>query len=216
MSEYRMRTPILEKDARKLRLGDMVYINGRVHVWRDRAYDHISEILEKGGNLPEDLSGSAHWHCGPITKKIGEKWVVVSAGSTTSKRFDKNEPIAIGEWGVKVVIGKGLGMGKEVAQALMTHGAVYLSSVGGAASYYGKKVKEVKAVHWLELGMPEAMWVFEVEDLGPLQVSMDSYGGNLYEDVRKQVGENMLKVYRSLGIDETSTEALFGECGNGY
>ncbi|MDI7260642.1 MAG: FumA C-terminus/TtdB family hydratase beta subunit [Thermodesulfobacteriota bacterium] len=201
MTEYRVKTPVSEEEARKLKIGDVVYINGRVHVWRDRAYDYISEILRKGGKIPEDLKGSVHWHCGPITKKVEDRWIVISAGSTTSKRFNEKEPVAIGEWGVKLVIGKGLGMGEKVSQALKEYGAAYLSAVGGAASYYGKKVKEVKAVYWLELGMPEAMWVFEVEDLGPLQVSMDSYGGNLYEDVRKQAYENLLKAYHSIGIN---------------
>lgn len=215
MAEYMMRTPVSEEDARRLRVGDIVYVNGIVHVWRDRAYDHISYLLKKGGMLPEDLKGSVHWHCGPITRKVGDKWVVVSAGSTTSKRFNEKEPIAIREWGVKIVIGKGLGMGMEVAQALKEYGAAYLSAVGGAASYYAKKIKGVKTVHWLELGMPEAMWVFEVQDLGPLQVSMDSYGGNLYDDVRKQAYENLLKTYHSLGVNEAKTEVLLGEKGLG-
>lgn len=185
MAEYRIRTPVSEDDVRRLKVGDIVYINGVVHSWRDRAYDHAFELLKKGERLPEDLKGCVHWHCGPITKKVRGKWIVVSAGSTTSRRFDKVEPRAIREWGVKIIIGKGLGMGREVAEALKECGAVYLSAVGGVASYYGKKVKEVKAVYWLELGMPEALWVFEVENLGPLEVSMDSYGGNLYNNVRR-------------------------------
>ncbi|RLG57556.1 MAG: fumarate hydratase, partial [Candidatus Hydrothermarchaeota archaeon] len=30
--------------------------------------------------------------------------------------------------------------------------------------------KRVKAVYWLELGIPEALWVLEVENFGPLIV----------------------------------------------
>ena len=198
MTEHRIQTPVSEEDARKLKAGDIVRIDGIVHVWRDRAYDHALMLLEQGEELPENLQGCAHWHCGPITRKMGNNWVVISAGSTTSRRFDKLEPMAIREWGVKLIIGKGLGMGREVAEALKNCGAVFLSAVGGAASYYGRKIKKVRNVHWLELGMPEALWVFEVEDFGPLEVTMDSYGRNLYIDIRKQVDKNLLKAYRTL------------------
>ncbi|MEW6410284.1 MAG: FumA C-terminus/TtdB family hydratase beta subunit [Nitrospirota bacterium] len=213
MAEYRIRAPVLEEDVRRLRVGDIVFIDGVVHAWRDRAYDHAFELLKKGERLPENLKGCVHWHCGPITKKVGGKWIVVSAGPTTSRRFDKVEPIAIREWGVKIVIGKGLGMGSGVAEALKMCGAAYLSAVGGAASYYGKKIKKVRAVHWLELGMPEAMWVFEVENFGPLEVSMDSYGENLYDDIKKEVNKNLLEVYRALGVNVAETELSLGEIG---
>lgn len=209
MSEYRINTPVSEAQARKLKVGDVVIIDGIVHVWRDRAYDHALMLLKHGETLPENLQGCAHWHCGPIARKVDENWVVISAGPTTSRRFDKLEPIAIRDWGVKLIIGKGLGMGREVAEALKSYGAVYLSAVGGAASYYGKKIKKVRDVHWLELGMPEALWVFEVEDFGPLEVSMDSYGRNLYHDIRKQVDRNLLKAYRAVDNNVDQTDILF-------
>jgi tartrate dehydratase beta subunit/fumarate hydratase class I family protein len=38
-------------------------------------------------------------------------------------------------------------------------------------------------VYWLDLGIPEAVWVFEVEDFGPLVVAIDSTGRNLIEEV---------------------------------
>lgn len=206
MSEYRIQPPVSEEQARKLKVGDIVKIDGIVHVWRDRAYDHALMLQKQGETLPENLKGCAHWHCGPITRRVGENWVVISAGPTTSRRFDHLEPIAIRDWGVKLIIGKGLGMGREVAEALKSYGAVYLSAVGGAASYYGKKIKKVCNVHWLELGMPEALWVFEVEDFGPLEVTMDSYGRNLYHDIRKQVDRNLLKAYRAVDNNIHETE----------
>ena len=211
MTEYRIQTPVSEQEARKLKVGDIVWIDGVVHVWRDRAYDHALELLRKGEKLPENLKGCAHWHCGPITKKTGNDWVVISAGSTTSKRFDKLEPIAIRDWGVRLIIGKGLGMGREVTEALKSCGALYLSTVGGAASYYGKKIKKVRSVHWLELGMPEALWVFEIQGFGPLEVTMDSYGRNLYHDIWKQVEKNLLHAYQLLGKNVATNEIRFGE-----
>jgi tartrate dehydratase beta subunit/fumarate hydratase class I family protein len=32
-----------------------------------------------------------------------------------------------------------------------------------------------------ELGMPEAVWIFEVKEFGPLVVAMDSTGDSLYQ-----------------------------------
>ena len=53
---------------------------------------------------------------------------------------------------------------------------------------------------WLDLGMPEAMWVLEVEDFGPLVVAIDSEGKNLFRDVAKRVRGNRLRIYRKLGF----------------
>lgn len=38
--------------------------------------------------------------------------------------------------------------------------------------------------HLEELGVPEAMWIYEVKDF-PLIVTMDAHGDSLHEEVRK-------------------------------
>jgi len=69
---------------------------------------------------------------------------------------------------------------------------VYTHFTGGAGALAAKAVKRVSAVHWLEeLGMPEAIWVMEVERFGPLVVAMDSHGRSLYKDLSVTVGKNM-------------------------
>ena len=56
-------------------------------------------------------------------------------------------------------------------------------------------IKEVKNVFWLEeLGMPECLWVYKVEDFGPMIVTIDSHGGNLTEEIKQQVGLNLKKI----------------------
>ena len=42
----------------------------------------------------------------------------------------------------------------------------------------------VTGSEWEDLGMPETMWKFETNRLGPLVVAMDSKGNSLYEQVR--------------------------------
>jgi fumarate hydratase subunit beta len=200
LTEWKINSPTDETTARKLRVGDVVYISGEVHIFRDRAFDRALELRTRGERLPVNINGGVHWHCGPIVRKVGSDWVIVSAGPTSSNRMNKEEPIAITEWGVRLVIGKGLGMGPEVVSALAKHGAAYLSAVGGTASYYGRKVVKVKQVYWLDLGMPEAFWVVDALNLGPLQVSIDSTGANLYDDVKRKAESNLTEAYRRLGI----------------
>ena len=48
--------------------------------------------------------------------------------------------------------------------------------------------------------MPEALWIFETRDFGPLTVAIDSHGNNLFEDVRKTTEENREAIYQKLGI----------------
>jgi len=48
------------------------------------------------------------------------------------------------------------------------------------------------------LGMPEAMWVLEVEDFGPLVVAIDSFEKNLYHDVAGKVEQNRQRILRRL------------------
>jgi len=58
----------------------------------------------------------------------------------------------------------------------------YTAYTGGAGALAAEKVKEVPAVYWLEeLGMPEAVWIFEVNEFGPLVVAIDSHGRSLYK-----------------------------------
>jgi len=48
-------------------------------------------------------------------------------------------------------------------------------------------VKQVMRVHWLEeMGMPEAIWVLEVKDWGPLMVGMDSQGNSIFQAIREE------------------------------
>lgn len=69
---------------------------------------------------------------------------------------------------------------------------MYTHFTGGAGALAAKAVRRVSAVYWLEeLGMPEAIWVMEVERFGPLVVAMDARGRSLYKDLSATVGRNM-------------------------
>jgi fumarate hydratase subunit beta len=198
MTVYRLKTPISEEEVRKLKMNDVLYVTGTIVTARDQAHKRALEYYKSGKELPVKLEGLAVFHCGPIVRKEGDKWVAVAAGPTTSTRMDQFEDEFIKAFKVRVVIGKG-GMGKRTADAMQKHGAVYGAFTGGAGVLAAKAIKNVKTVEWLQdLGMPEALWVFEVEDFGPLSIAIDSHGNNLYDDVKKKAEEQRMKIYEKL------------------
>jgi len=195
----RFRTPISEEKVRKLHVNDTLYITGTVVTARDAAHRRALEFLKKGKKLPVDLEGMALFHCGPIVKQERDRWKVVAAGPTTSSRMDMFEDEIIKNFRVRVVVGKG-GMGKKTADAMKLYGAVYGTLTGGAAVLAAKAVKRVKGVEWSDLGMPEALWILEVMDFGPLTVAIDTHGNNLFQDIQTKANEEKRKIYKKLGV----------------
>jgi len=201
MATYRLKTPISEEEIRKLKVNDVLYVTGIIVTARDAAHRRALELFKEGKTLPIDLRGLAVFHCGPIVKKEDDKWVVVAAGPTTSTRMDIFEDEFIKNFEARVIVGKG-GMGKRTTDAMKKYGAVYAAFTGGAGVLAAKAVKEVKKVEWFDLGMPEALWVFEVEDFGPMTVAIDAHGNNLFEEVQKKTEESKPKIYEKLGISK--------------
>ena len=60
-------------------------------------------------------------------------------------------------------------------------------------------VKKIDAVYWKEeLGLPEALWVIEVENLGPFIVDGDCTGASLAALAITEVNKNFAEAYRTL------------------
>jgi len=199
MTVYKFKTPISEEDARKLKVNDVLYVTGTIVTARDQAHKRALDFFKQGKPLPIDLTGLAVFHCGPVVSKDGDKWTAIAAGPTTSTRMDIFEDEFIKNFKVRVIIGKG-GMGKKTTDAMAKHGAVYGAFTGGAAILAARAIKKVRGVEWLDLGTPEALWIFEVEEFGPLVVAIDSHGNNIFMDVQKKVEENKQKIYQKLGL----------------
>jgi fumarate hydratase subunit beta len=199
MAVYKLKTPISEREIRKLKVNDVIYINGTIVTARDQAHRRALEYHSQGKLLPLNLEGLAVFHCGPVVSKKGEDWIAIAAGPTTSTRMDIFEDEFIKNFKVRVVIGKG-GMGKKTTDAMVKYGAVYGAFTGGAAILAAKAIKKVRGVEWLDLGTPEAMWIFEVEEFGPLAVAIDSHGNNIFMNVAKNVEENKKRIYQKLGL----------------
>ena len=199
MPTYYLKTPISEEDIRKLRAGDIVYVSGIMVTARDAAHRRMLEYLKEGKPLPVDLRGGVLYHCGPVVRKKNGEWEVVAAGPTTSARMELYEATVIEKFDVRIVVGKG-GMGSKTAEACKKYGAVYTIFTGGAAVLAANAIKRVIKVEWLDLGIPEALWVFEVENFGPLLVTIDSTGKNLIEEVIEGALKKRDEILAKLGV----------------
>lgn len=182
MTVFHLRTPLQVEDVRKLRVSDVIYLSGIIVTARDAAHRRMIEHLRNGRPIPVDLNGGVIYHCGPVVERVDNEWIVISGGPTTSARMELYEADIIRHLGVRLIIGKG-GMGAKTAQACREFGAIYATFTGGAGVLAANAIRRVVKAEWLDLGIPEALWILEVENFGPLLVTIDTTGRNLTEEV---------------------------------
>ncbi len=194
--EYNLRTPVKKEEILRLKVRDVVYISGKVITARDEAHLRMLEYFDNNKPLPFRVEDVVVYHCGPIIIEDEGKFRAISAGPTTSARLNPLVPKILKKVESMVMIGKG-GMSGEVADALKEKG-VYLAYTGGAGALAARAIKEVKGVYWQDLGMPEAVWVFEVERFGPCIVAIDAHGNSIYAEVEKRVEENFRSILSPL------------------
>lgn len=176
--------PMTEDDVLSLHAGDMVFINGEIVTGRDKVHKFLFNERPDQGTVPFNLEGRILYHCGPIIKKTGKGFCIISGGPTTSMRVEMYEHRIISRYRLRGVMGKG-GMGKQTLNALKKNRCVYLHTIGGAAVYLAEKVKKVVDVWKLrEFGSTEAMWLLDVRDF-PAIVTMDAHGRSLHEGIEK-------------------------------
>jgi len=200
-SIYELSTPIDADKLLELRIGDVVYLNGTICTSRDGAHRRMVAKVREGNraDIPEEiLTHGAIYHCGPVISQEKNGWSIVSAGPTTSSRFTDDAAFLMEQGIIRVAIGKGT-MGAPVVNALTGKG-VFLTAVGGCAVMYRKMIQSAD-VKWLDLGYPEAVWIFRVKRFGPLVVSIDAAGQSVSPNVMQTVYENAYKIYAEEGLD---------------
>jgi L(+)-tartrate dehydratase beta subunit len=195
MATYTLNTPLTEEAVRKLKVRDMVTLNGSIFGIRDLTLIHI---FDKKNDPPVSLQGAVLLHTAPSLKKAGNRWEPICVGTTTSGRMDRFTPGLMEKYGVRAIIGKG-GQYQGSLEAMKKFGGVYLAIVGGAAAVETKQIVEVEKVYFEELH-PEALYQFKVKDFGPLTVAMDSHGNHLYFEVKAQAEKKLPGIYKRLGI----------------
>lgn len=175
-----IKTPITSEITENLKIGDYVYITGKIYVARDAAHKRMVEALGRGEELPIDIKDATIYYMGPSPARQGRP--IGSAGPTTASRMDKYAPTLL-DLGEKAMIGKGK-RSRKVIDSIMKNKAVYFAAVGGAGALLSKCIKKSEIVCYEDLGA-EAVLEIEVVDF-PAIVVIDSEGNNLYEKVTEK------------------------------
>ena len=192
----RLTMPISDEDIRSLKVGDTVMLNGVMLTGRDAVHKWLVDTFIEGKRAPQGddqevydaikplLEGGVIYHCGPVVAGLDTgDYKFVAAGPTTSIREEPYQGKVMAHFNAKGVIGKG-GMGPKTLAACAEVPCVYFHAIGGAATLIAQSVKKVLTVHKMEFGVPEAIWVLEVEDF-PVVVTMDSHGASIHKDVEE-------------------------------
>ena len=213
MSELRtidLTLPASTEDLAKLRLGDVVYLTGRVFTAREGVY---KRAVEDGAGLPasREEMGTANFHCSPAASiEADGSYNVGAVTATASFRFNKWLTGWLEVSGCNVIIGKG-GMTSEIYRTkLVPAKAIYLTTVGyGTGALLGRGIEKVVAAHWVkELGLAQAVWVLDVKRFGPFLVESDLEGNSLFERENAKIAGNIAKLYEGT---KPPTLARFGE-----
>ncbi len=196
--KFRLSTTPTPEALAELQLGDIVYLDGVIYTGREGVY---KRAIEEGEPLPLDLpaESAANFHCAPAaTQHEDGSFVMGAMTATASFRFSK----WIADWfrisGAKLIIGKGGMSPEDYRTKFVPNSAIYLSTVGyGTGALLGRGVKRVKALHWRkELGLAQAMWVIEAENMGPFIVASDLQGNCLFERENAKIAKGLDKVYQ--------------------
>lgn len=186
MSKKILTTPIKVEDLADIKIGDVIYLTGHIVTCRDVPH---RRVVQEGRELPLDIAGGAILHAGPIIRKTGEKsFEMVSVGPTTSMRMEKFEREFIAKTGVRLIVGKG-GMGEGTMSGCKEFGAIHCVFPAGCAVVAATQVEQIESADWTELGMPETLWKCRVKEFGPLIVSIDAHGNNLFEQNKVKFNE---------------------------
>ncbi len=203
MKEKIINLPLTKKDVMGLHAGDVVLINGMIVTGRDKIHKFLFYERPSKKDIPFNLSGTIIYHCGPIVipphpplEKGGRgDFRVIASGPTTSIRVETYEHRIISSYRIRGIMGKG-GMCERTLDAMKKNGCVYFHTIGGAAAYLADRVKRVVDVWKLEeFGVPEAMWLLEVENF-PAIVTMDAHRRSLHSDIAKKSGSALKKLIK--------------------
>jgi L(+)-tartrate dehydratase beta subunit len=195
-----LKVPLSESDVRQLRAGDIVYLTGSIFTARDGVFKYM---IDEGHEPPIDIRGQFNvtTQSSPAGAEVAPgKYMVNSLQATAGFRYAQWMDRLLERYGVRAVLNKG-GMSQEMYQTVFKkHGAVCLSTIPyGIGAIYGKAVKGVRDVYWKELlGISEAMWLLDVEELGPLLVDGDSEGNSYVAQHSEEVNAPLVEIYKEL------------------
>jgi L(+)-tartrate dehydratase beta subunit len=200
MDEVHLTTPVSAEAIAGLKLGDVVYVSGVVYTAREGVYH---QVVDKGVALPAGLRelSNVNFQCAPAAS-VGPDggYHVEAVTATASFRFGRSMPAWFEHSGARVIIGKAGLTELAYREWFVPHGAVYLTTVGyGMGAAYGHCITRVRDVYWLrELGVAQALWVLEVDRIGPFLVEGDAEGRSLFALANREIDARIDEIYRDL------------------
>ena len=200
LTQVRLKTPVSQDDLAKLRIGNVVFLDGVIYTGREGVY---KKVVDQGVPPPVDLKTltNVNFHCSPAAS-VGEdgSYNLGAVTATASFRFAKWMTRWFEISGAKIIIGKGGMSEADYKRLFVPAGALYLTTVGyGTGALLGRGITRVRDAHWIdELGIAQALWVLEVENFGPLLVESDFEGNSLFEQNNRTVNAGLEKLYEGL------------------
>ena len=205
----RLTLPLSREDARSLKLGDVVLLDGdAVATVGMPTQKRMVAELAAGRELPLPLRGGAFFHMGVSYEEAATgPGALHYVNPTTSSRFDHLMPTLIRTLGLSATGGKG-GLGRESVEAMRETGCVYFSFVGGASALLSQGVQSVTDCAWTDLIMQFRLNRIRLDGFGPVIVAIDAHGNSIYERLMEKARERMPEILQSLhpftGNNETS------------
>jgi fumarate hydratase subunit beta len=195
---HRMRFPLSAADARSLRAGDQVVIDGEIVMSAGLpTHQRIERALDGAEPLPLDLRGASVFHLGSYSRETAGRFEVLYLNPTTSTRFNAHMPRLIRELDWHAVGGKG-GLDQSCVEAMRDAGCVYLSFLGGGATLHSQAIRRVVEVGWPDMLVHYRLVRLAVEGLGPVTVGIDAHGRSLYAEEQAAARERLPEILLEL------------------
>jgi fumarate hydratase subunit beta len=195
---HRMKFPLSAADARALRAGDQVVIDGEIVMSAGLpTYQRLAGCLDGAEPMPMSLRGASVFHLGSYSRETGGAFEVLYLNPTTSTRFNALMPRLIRELEWHAVGGKG-GLDAACVEAMREAGCVYLSFLGGGATLHSQAIRRVVEVGWPDMLVHYRVVRLAVEGLGPVTVGIDAHGRSLYAEEQASARERLPEILRGL------------------
>jgi fumarate hydratase subunit beta len=213
---HRMTFPLSASNARALRAGDLVTIDGEIVITAGMpTHERLLRCLDGAEALPMNLTGASLFHLGSFSRDVGGAFEVLYMNPTTSTRFNPYMPRLITGFDWHAVGGKG-GLDQNCAEAMRAVGCVYLSFLGGGCTLLSRAIKEVLEVGWNDMLVHYRLVRMRVEGLGPATVGIDAHGRSLYQEEQATARDRLPQIMTELAADRDRARnaAKHGDIGN--
>lgn len=195
---HRLTFPLSADDARTLRAGDLVVIDGEIVVTAGMpTHERLLGCLAGREPMPMDLQGVSLFHLGSYSREVDGRFELLYINPTTSTRFNPYMPTLIPGFQWHAVGGKG-GLDMACAKAMQEVGCVYLSFLGGGCTLLSEAIEEVLEVGWTDMLMHYRLARLRVRGLGPATVGIDAHGRSLYAEEQQTARDRLPELMAEL------------------